>query len=140
MCRLALESGRALERLRLIIERQGGNPRVIDDYALMPSAPHEHVIAAKADGFVSALDAGLIGRASVVLGGGRDKVDEAIDPGVGIMIAATVGDPVRSGEPILQVRYRSADRLAQALPLLSAAVGVSETAPPPQALIIDEVS
>ncbi len=43
MCRKALDSGRALERFRAIIERQGGDPRVIDDYGLMPLAPEEHV-------------------------------------------------------------------------------------------------
>ena len=53
------------------------------------------------------LDAGLIGRASVVLGGGRDKVDDAIDPAVGIMIPATVGDAVSAGDPVLRVQYRT---------------------------------
>ena len=50
------------------------------------------------------LDAGLIGRASVVLGGGRDQVDDEIDPAVGIMIAATVGDcGAQAGDPLLRV-------------------------------------
>ena len=85
MCRRALDSGEALERLRAIIERQGGDPRVIDDYSLMPQAPAEHIVGPTA-GFVTGLDAELIGRASVVLGAGRDKVDDEIDPAVGIMI------------------------------------------------------
>ena len=63
----------------------------------MPQAPGEHMIRARSDGFVTELDAGLIGRASVVLGGGRDQVDDEIDPAVGIMIPATVGDAVRGG-------------------------------------------
>jgi pyrimidine-nucleoside phosphorylase len=139
MCRRALDSGDALERLRAIIERQGGDPRVIDDYTRMPEAPEEHVIRAEIDGFVTVLDAALIGRAVVVLGGGRDKVDDEIDPSVGIMIAATVGDAVRAGDPVVRVRYRSEGRLEDAVPLLVDAVRVGESAPPGMPLVIDEV-
>jgi pyrimidine-nucleoside phosphorylase len=139
MCRRALDSGDALERLRAIIERQGGDPRVIDDYTRMPHAPAEHVLRAETDGFVTDLDAGLIGRAVVVLGGGRDKVDDEIDPAVGIMIPATVGDAVRAGDPVLRVQYRSEERLEDALPLLMDAVRVGESAPPRMPLVIDEV-
>jgi pyrimidine-nucleoside phosphorylase len=140
MCRSALDSGRALERLRSIIERQGGNPRVIDDYNLMPQAPEEHTIRAERDGFLSALDAGLIGRASVALGGGRDQVDDEIDPGVGIMLPATVGDPVRKGDALLRVRYRSKERLETALPLILQSIRISESPETAVPLVIDEVS
>ena len=138
-CRRALDSGEALERLRAIIERQGGDPRVIDDYSRMPQAPEEHVMRAPADGFVTELDAGLIGRAVVVLGGGRDTVDDEIDPSVGIMIAATVGDAVRAGDPVLRIQYRSEERLEDALPLLVDAMRVGDTPRPSTPLVIDEV-
>jgi pyrimidine-nucleoside phosphorylase len=139
LCRRALESGQALERLRLIIERQGGDPRVIDDYGRMPQAPAEYVARAPADGFVTDLDAGLIGRATVALGGGRDKVDDEIDPGVGIMIPATVGDAVSAGDAVLRVRYRSKEKLEDALPLLMEAVRVGESPRPRTPLVIGEV-
>jgi pyrimidine-nucleoside phosphorylase len=138
-CRRAIDSGDALDRLRAIIERQGGDARVIDDYTLMPHAPAEHVMRAEVDGFVTELNAGLIGRAVVVLGGGRDKVDDEIDPAVGIMIPATVGDGVRAGDPVLRVQYRSRERLEDALPLLMDAMRVGESAPPRMPLVIDEV-
>ena len=139
LCRRALDSGRALERLRAIIERQGGNPRVIDDYTLLPRAPEEHIMRAEGDGFVTDLDAGLVGRASVALGGGRDKVEDEIDPAVGIMIPATVGDEVRKGDALLRVLYRSKERLARALPLLIEAIHVGEAPPPVTPLVIAEV-
>jgi pyrimidine-nucleoside phosphorylase len=139
MCRRALDSGAALERLRAIIERQGGNPRVIDDYTLMPRAPQEHVIGAEASGFLADLDAGLIGRAVVILGGGRAEVDDEIDRGVGVMIAATAGDAVRAGDPLLRVRYGSRDRLDAALPLLMSAVRIEDSPRPRSALVVDEV-
>jgi pyrimidine-nucleoside phosphorylase len=135
----ALASGRALDRLRAIIERQGGDPRVVDDDTLMPRAPHEHVVVAAAAGYVSGLDAGLIGRAAVRLGGGRDTVDAEIDPGVGIMVAAAVGDRVAIGEPVLRVRYRSEERLSAARPLLDEAIRITHAAPPLRPLVLDEV-
>jgi pyrimidine-nucleoside phosphorylase len=139
MCRQALDSGRALERFRSIIERQGGNPRVIDDYTLMPTAPEEHVIKASIGGHVTGLDAELIGRAAVILGGGRDRVDDVIDPSVGVMIDATVGDEVSRGEAILRILYREQPRLQAALPLLNAAVRIGDEPPERVPFIIDEV-
>jgi pyrimidine-nucleoside phosphorylase len=139
MCRRALDSGEALQRLGAIIERQGGNPRVIDDYGLMPRAPEEHLLRARRDGFVTDLDAGLIGRAAVALGAGRDAVEDAIDPAVGITIPATVGDPVRVDDPVLRVQYRSRKRLEDALPLLTQAVRIGESPRPRTPLVIGEV-
>ena len=135
----SLDSGAALEKFRAIVERQGGDPRVIDDYARMPSAPGQHVVKAPADGFVSRLDAGLLGRASVVLGGGRDRVDDAVDPGVGIMIRATVGQPVRAGDAVLELRYRDAARLGAALSLATSALQVTPDPPDWADLIVEEV-
>jgi pyrimidine-nucleoside phosphorylase len=139
LCRKAIDSGAALEKFRAIIERQGGDPRVVDDYARLPSAPGQRVITAESAGFVTLLDAGLIGRASVVLGGGRDKVDDAIDPGVGIMIRATVGDAVRPGDAIIELRYRDPGRLDAALPLVTAAIRVEPQQPLASPLIVEEV-
>ena len=139
MCLAALASGAALEKFRAIVERQGGDPRVIDDYSRLPEAPHQHLVHAKSAGFVSFLDAGLVGRASVALGGGRDRLEDAIDPGVGIMIRATVGEPVRAGDVILELRYRETARLQAALPLVEAAVQVSPEPPEWQDLVVGEV-
>ena len=140
LCRRALASGAALERFRAIVERQGGNPRVLDDYRLMPMAPREHVIDARREGFVTELDAGLIGRASVMLGAGRNTLDERIDPSVGIMIPATVGDAVQAGDAVLRVFYRSEERLSAALPLLQSAVRIGEIPPPRVPLVIGAIS
>lgn len=139
LCRKALDTGAALEKFRAIVERQGGDPRVLDDYARMPAAPAEHIVKAPSDGFVTRLDAGLIGRASVALGAGRDNVDDTIDPAVGIMIDATVGDAVGRGGAVLRVLYRDESRLHAALPLLTGAVEVGPVPLPARPLIIGEV-
>jgi pyrimidine-nucleoside phosphorylase len=139
LARGAIDSGRAVETFRAIIERQGGDPSVVDDYSRLPKAPKEHVVKAASAGFVIALDAGLIGRASVMLGGGRDTAEDIIDPGVGIIISATVGDPVQKGDAILRLHYRDEARLQAALPLIGDGVTVGPQPRPTKDLIVDEV-
>src|SRR5882672_228588 len=86
--RLAITSGAGLERFRQIIEIQGGDPKVVDDYERLPHVADRHLVSAARDGYVAAIDAELVGRASVALGAGRDRVEDAIDPAVGIMVIA----------------------------------------------------
>ena len=137
--RKAIASGEGLERFRRIIERQGGDPRVADDYARLPSAPERHVIAAARSGFVTRLDAESVGRASVSLGAGRDRVADAVDPAVGIMIKATVGDAVREGDPILELHYRDPAKLQQAIGRAADAIGIGDSRPAARPLIVGEV-
>ena len=137
--RKAIASGAGLERFRRIIERQGGDPRVVDDYARLPSAPERHAITAARSGFVTRLDAESVGRASVALGAGRDRVDDPVDPAVGIIIKATVGDAVREGDPILELHYRDPAKLQQAIGRASEAIGIGDTRPSARPLIVGEV-
>ncbi|NUR55040.1 MAG: thymidine phosphorylase, partial [Acidobacteria bacterium] len=80
--RAAIADGSGFEKLKQIVANQGGDPRVIDDPTRMPSAPDRDGVQAARDGFVAAIDAELVGRAAVLLGAGRDRLDAAIDPGV----------------------------------------------------------
>jgi len=137
--RSAIASGAGLERFRRIIEAQGGDPKVVDDYARLPQAPHRHIVSAPRAGYVAGIDAGLIGRASVALGAGRDRVEDPIDPAVGILLAAKPGDEVRAGDPILEVHYRDRGRLETAMRLTGRAITIDDQAPPPRRLIVGEV-
>jgi pyrimidine-nucleoside phosphorylase len=137
--RAAIRSGAGLERFRQIVERQGGDPRVVDDYGRLPSAPNRHMIAAPRSGFLVRLDAGLVGRASVALGAGRDRVEDLIDPGVGIMVMAKPGEALRAGDPILELHYREGDRLDRAVALASRAIEMGEQPAAGQSLIVSEV-
>jgi len=137
--REAIRSGAGLERFRRIIEAQGGDPKVVDDYARLPQAPHHHIVAAPRAGYVAGIDAALIGRASVALGAGRDRVDDAVDPAVGILLAAKPGDAVRAGDPVLEMHYRDRGRLEAAMRLTGGAIAISDQAPPPRRLIVGEV-
>jgi len=135
----AIASGAGLERFRRIIEAQGGDPKVVDDYARLPQAPHHHIVSAPRPGYVAGIDAELIGRASVALGAGRDRVEDPIDHAVGILLAAKPGDAVRAGDPVLEVHYRDRGRLDAALRLAGGAVTIDDHAPPRRPLIVGEV-
>src|SRR5262249_35920386 len=78
-----IASGAGLERFRAIIEGQGGDPHVVDDYGRLPHVADRHVVAANRDGYLGRLDAELVGRASVALGAGRDRVEDPVDAAVG---------------------------------------------------------
>lgn len=137
--RAVIESGAALDRFRQIIEVQGGDPRVIDDRSKLPHVDAVHAVRAPRDGYLTRLDAALVGRASVALGAGRDRVDDTVDHAVGIMVAAKPGDQIRRGDPILHLHYRDRSRLDAARALAAQAIGVGDEPPPARRLIVDEV-
>jgi pyrimidine-nucleoside phosphorylase len=135
----AIASGAGLERFRGIIEVQGGDPRIVDDYGRMPHVADRHIVTASRGGFVTAVNAELVGRASVALGAGRDRVDDPVDPAVGIMVVAKPGDAVREGAPVLELHYRDRARLEAALRLTGQAITIGDEPPPPARLIVGEV-
>ena len=94
----AIASGRALERFREWIAAQGGDPRVADDLSLLPRSAVEREIRATEAGYVSRFDAEGVGRSAMVLGAGREHVDDAIDPGAGLVLAVRIGDRVEVGD------------------------------------------
>jgi thymidine phosphorylase len=135
----AIESGAGLERFRQIIEMQRGDPKVVDDYQRMPHVADRHIVAADRAGYVTAINAELIGRASVVLGAGRDRVADPVDPAVGIMVVAKPGDAVRAGATVLELHFRDRSRLDAAMRLTSQAVTIGDEPPAPGRLIVGEV-
>jgi pyrimidine-nucleoside phosphorylase len=135
----AIQSGAGLERFRRIIEVQGGDPKVVDDSARLPHVADRRLVAAERAGFVARLDAELVGRASVALGAGRDRVEDPVDPAVGIRVIAKPGDAVRAGDPILELHYRDRGRLDTALRLTGQAITIDDQRPAPARLIVAEV-
>jgi pyrimidine-nucleoside phosphorylase len=135
----ALTSGRALQTLSRMIELQGGNPRVVTDYQLMPSAPDRAVVSASRSGFVTRMAALAIGRAAHVLGAGRSKVGEPVDHGVGAVTLAHVGEQVREGQPMIELHHRGGRGLEEALALSREAIVIDGQPPAARAKILDEV-
>jgi pyrimidine-nucleoside phosphorylase/thymidine phosphorylase len=96
----AISDGRALARLRELVEAQGGDPRAVDDPARLPRAPRKREVGAPADGVVQAIDAEAVGLAAMALGAGRARIEDRVDPAAGIVLRRKVGDPVERGEPL----------------------------------------
>jgi pyrimidine-nucleoside phosphorylase len=139
MAQRAIDSGAALERFGRIIEVQGGDRRVVDDVSLLPHVEQRHVVKAERSGYLTRMDAELVGRASVALGAGRDRVEDPVDPAVGILVNAKPGASVRTGDPLLEVIYRDDDRLDRAKQLLTRAIVIEDAPPPARPLILGEV-
>jgi pyrimidine-nucleoside phosphorylase len=135
--RAALASGAGLERLRRVIELQGGNPRVCDDPSLLPQARETVVVRSDRDGRLVRLAARAIGHAGMLLGAGRETLDSPIDPAVGFVFHKKVGDPVAVGEAIATVHVGKASRAEAALARLRDAIAVGPEAPARGPLILD---
>lgn len=136
----AIGTGAALETMVALVERQGGDPAAIEDPSRLPTAPHEHVVAAERDGFVVRCDALAIGEAAVRLGAGRATKEDSIDPSVGFDIGAKVGDTVQRGQPLARVAYRDPARLESALGALQDAWAIADEPPEPIDLIIGRIT
>jgi pyrimidine-nucleoside phosphorylase len=137
--RRAIASGQALDKLRTVIARQGGDAAIVDDYGRLPGARRKQAVAAGRDGFLAALDAELVGRASMALGAGRSRVDEPIDHGAGVVLHRAPGDSVRANEPVLDLLYNDDRGLEQAIDLARQAIAVSSEAPRVGPLVLDTV-
>jgi pyrimidine-nucleoside phosphorylase len=101
--REALASGAALERFRRFVEAQGGEPRIVEDPGLLPTAPVCQEVRAADGGWLAGVDAEAIGRAAAGIGAGRRRKEDSIDLGVGIDFLASIGDEVEAGGVIARV-------------------------------------
>lgn len=135
----ALSSGRALERLGRMIEAQGGDPRVVDDYSRLPHVSGRVALTADRAGYVTRIRAGDVGVASHLLGAGRTRVEGAIDHGVGILLRTRVGIRVSSGETLLELCHRDGLGVDRAMALCRAAVDIGDAPPTVSSTILAEV-
>jgi len=124
-----IASGCARDTFREIIRLQGGDARVVDDPSRLPQARHEARVTAQADGFVSAIQCEQLGIASMLLGGGREKKEDAIDPGVGLIVEKRLGDSVKSGDTLCTVRYNLDSRLPHSMGLLAKSFEIGPNPP-----------
>ncbi len=124
----ALASGAALAKLRAMIARQGGDASVVDEPGRLPQARARLSVTSPASGVVIGLDAELVGRASMLLGAGRDRVDGLIDHATGIVVHRKPGDEVRAGDRVMDLHYNDARRLDEARTLALQAIAVGDEA------------
>lgn len=132
----AVDGGDALEAFRRMVEAQGGDPRVVDDPAgTLPAAPVVRPIVSASDGFLAAVDAEAIGRASADLGAGRKRKGDPIDPAVGIVFRPKIGDRVEAGQDLGWVHARDEDAAAVCVTLVLGALEWSEAPVEPVPLV-----
>jgi pyrimidine-nucleoside phosphorylase len=133
----AIASGAGLERFALCVKLHGGDLRVVEDPARLPRAPRELVVLAPRAGVVATIDAGALGRAATVLGAGRLRKEDRVDPGVGLTLGAKEGARVARGDALCTIRYADEARLRAALPQIEGAFTVGERAPAKKRLVLE---
>ena len=121
-----IESGEALDRFGRMIELQGGDRKVIDDPSRLPRAAHTVEVKSPRAGFVSSINCEALGTATVVLGGGREKKEDSVDPAVGLIVHKKLGDPVSAGESLCTVHYNAEARGERAQQLIVESYRIGE--------------
>jgi pyrimidine-nucleoside phosphorylase len=130
-----IQSGQALEKFRQMVALQSGDAGVIGDPGRLPRAKYAADVVSPRTGYVSAIQCEAVGTACVVLGGGREKKEDSVDPAVGIILHKKVADRVAVGEPLCTVMYNSESRAAQAKNLLMQSYEISDSPPTAKKLI-----
>ena len=133
-----LDSGEGLAKLAEMIKAQGGDPRVAYDTSLLPKAKDIHQVKSFKSGYLSKVAADKIGNAAKLLGAGREKKTDDIDPAVGIIVKKRIGDPVEVGEVLCEVHSNPASDAKGALALLNTSFTVT-TEKPELPLLIKKV-
>lgn len=125
----ALQSGAARERFAALIAAQGGGMSVVDHPERLPQAPCRWGVVAPTSGYLTGVATQTLGEVVVVLGGGRARKEDRIDPAVGLRIHATVGQWVERGQPLAEVHAASDTAAAGAAERVLAALHLGQTPP-----------
>ncbi len=129
MVRLAIENGSALEKLKEAVGAQGGDISYIDDTSKFIDASVCIEYKAEKSGYINKIDAQKIGRASVLLGAGREKKDDVIDFGAGIYLCKKTGDEVREGDTVARLYTNKNEYADSALAVIKEAFDYSQKKP-----------
>lgn len=129
MIRLAIENGSALEKLKEAVGAQGGDISYIDDTSKFIDASVCIEYKAEKGGYINKIDAQKIGRASVLLGAGREKKDDVIDFGAGIYLCKKTGDEVREGDTVARLYTNKNEYADSALAVIKEAFDYSQKKP-----------
>ena len=136
----AISSGAAADRFAAIIAAQGGNPGVVEDPAVLPQADACELFVAPRRGLVARIEPRAIGRGLTTLGGGRTRVDDIVEPSVGFVITARVGDWVESGEPLATIFARDSNGIEAGRAALRGAIAIGDEAELPLPLISHRIT
>ena len=124
-----IRSGEALQKFREMVELQGGDVRTIDDPGRLPHAQHTLEVKSERSGHVRSIQCERAGTACVILGGGRERKEDSVDPAVGFVLHKKVGDPVVAGETLCTVFYNSEPLGQRAKTMLLESFEIGDTPP-----------
>jgi len=135
-----LMDGSAYAKFKQVVEAQGGNPQALDRFDLLPNATGMREIVTPRAGFVSAIMAEDIGRASQMMGAGRAFKEDTIDPAVGVILEVKVGEKVDAGSVLCRLYYTREEGLDEAAEMVEDAFRISGSRPEERELILEVVS
>jgi pyrimidine-nucleoside phosphorylase len=124
-----LASGQAMTKFREMVEAQGGDPAICSDPSRLPKAKFATDLTSEREGHVKAIQCEQMGFASLILGGGRLRKEDEVDPSVGIVLHCKIGNTVRHGTPICTVHYNDEKKFKEAREMILKAYEI--TADPP---------
>ncbi len=130
-----ISSGKALDKFRRMVELQGGDPRVVDDTKRLPGTKHRVEVRSPRAGYVAAIQNERVGTACVILGGGRERKEDSVDPAVGIVVQKKLGDRVEASEPLCIIHCHSDAQAAPAKKMLEDSYTIADAPPASPPLI-----
>ena len=122
-------TGKALEKFRQGIRLQGGDERIVDAPQRLPQARSQAEVTSAVAGYITAMNCERFGTALAMLGGGREKKEDAIDHAVGLEFHKRIGDYVEKGEKLVTIHYNSDAKLAEAEALIAGSYVIGDRAP-----------
>jgi pyrimidine-nucleoside phosphorylase len=140
-CKDAIASGRAYEKFRQVVQRQGGDPVAVDHLERYPASRHVIAVRSEAAGYVTGYATMQIGLLAIELGAGRTRMDDVIDPKAGITLTKKIGEPVVKGEQLATIYTDRTDVAERAVEALRSFIHIGREKPNPPPTIhsyIDE--
>jgi pyrimidine-nucleoside phosphorylase len=139
LARELLANGAALNKFRELVAIQGGDPNICDDLGRLPKSAHCAEIAADDSGYVAGIHCERMGFASVVLGGGRLRKEDAVDPAVGIVLHKKTGGAVSKGEALCTVYYNDEKKFEEASEMIRQAYAITAQKPATQRALVQKI-
>jgi len=134
-----LVDGSGYRKFKRVITAQGGDPQALDKFELLPNATGMREITSPRAGYVSMINAGDIGRASTLMGAGRSRKDDSIDPAVGVILEVKVGEKIDAGSVLCRLYYTSEEHVEEANEMVEGAFRISSQKAEERALILEVV-
>lgn len=138
--REAISSGKALEKLKVFIENQGGDKNIVDDYSLLPTASKIVEIKSPKSGYISKIEAEEVGVSAMILGAGRETKEDILDLSAGIILTKKVGDYVNEGDILAHMHLNKEEKLQQAKERFIAAYKIVDEKVEPKKLVYGVVT